>query len=33
MDLKTVNIWEMAANSVGVGGVSMPADVIHAKKK
>ncbi len=33
MDLKTFKMWEMAANSVGGGGVSMPADVLHGKKK
>lgn len=33
MDLKTFKMWEQAANSVGGGGVSMPADVIHGKKK
>ena len=33
LDLKTFKMWEMAANSVGGGGVSMPADVIHGKKK
>ena len=27
------DVWETAANSVGSGGVSMPADVVHAKKK
>jgi hypothetical protein len=25
--------WEQAANSVGGGGVSMPADAVHDKKK
>ena len=26
-------VWEMAANSVGGGGVSMPADAVHDKEK
>ena len=26
-------VWEEAANSVGGGGVSMPADAVHDKKK
>ena len=33
MDLKTFKMWEQAANSGGGGGVSMPADVLHSKKK
>jgi hypothetical protein len=33
MNLKTFKMWEMAANSVGGGGVSMPADVQHDRKK
>lgn len=33
MNLKTFKMWEMAANSVGGGGVSMPADVQHNRKK
>ena len=29
-----VNMWEEApANSVGAGGVSLPADAVHDKKK
>ena len=27
------DVWEEAANSVGGGGVSMPADAVHDKKK
>ena len=27
------DVWEDAANSVGGGGVSMPADAVHDKKK
>ena len=27
------DIWEVAANSVAGGGVSMPADAMHDKKK
>jgi len=27
------DVWETAANSVGAGGVSMPADVVFDKKK
>lgn len=27
------DIWEIAANSVGGGGVSLPADAVHDKKK
>jgi len=33
MKLKTFKMWEMAANSVGGGGVSMPADAQYDKKK
>ena len=27
------DIWEIAANAVGSGGVSLPADAVHDKKK
>jgi hypothetical protein len=27
------DVWEDAANSVGAGGVSMPSDAVHDKKK
>jgi len=30
---KFKDMWEDAANSVGGGGVSMPADAVHDKKK
>jgi len=33
MNHKTFKQWEEAANSVGGGGVSMPADVQTSKKK
>jgi|TARA_B110000908_G_scaffold83152_1_gene99585 gamma-glutamyltranspeptidase len=30
---KFLEVWEDAANSVGGGGVSMPSDAVHDKKK